>query len=76
MEPAPADLAAGAGAGAAAGAGAGAADNGTAHVRHPADHRHRGHHPDDERQRRDHYMGRSRHRGAAAGNAADPCELD
>ena len=56
---------------AAAGAGAGAADHGTAHVRHPADHRHRGHHPHADRLRRCIDMVRGRSGGSAAETGPD-----
>ena len=71
MEPAPADLAAGAGAGAAAGAGGAAAVFRAAHVRYPADLRHRGHHPHADRLRRCIDMVRGRSGGSAAKTGPD-----
>ena len=59
-------------AGAAAGAGGGLLLFRAAHVRHPADHRHRGHHPHADRLRRCIDMVQGRSGGSAAETGPDP----
>ena len=51
-------------------AGAGAAGAGAPHVRHRADHGHRGHHPAAGRKRRHHHLGRGCYRHFPAGDTA------